>query len=105
MTSVRTRYLMVCLAALLLPALAFALLPPDALPGPAAQVLAVLACLAAIGWVLQAHVRGAGGWAAVPPMRLWLMAMGMILSIALLAVAGLAMMALLMPVTPAAMQG
>jgi len=94
MTSVRKRYFMVCLAALVLPALAFALGPHDAdAPGVGLKVVAALAFVAAIAWVLQAHVRQAGGWSAVAPMRLWMMAMGMIASMALLAVIGLAVIA------------
>ncbi len=93
MTNVRKRYFIVCLAALVLPALAFALLPPTAAPGLGVKVVAALAFLAAIVWVLQAHVRQAGGWSAVAPARLWMMAMGMIVSMALLAVIGLAVTA------------
>jgi hypothetical protein len=96
-TSVRKRYLIVCLAALVLPALAFALLPHADAPGLGVKVVATLAFVAAIAWVLQAHVRQAGGWSAVAPARLWMMAMGMILSLALFAVIGLALTATLMP--------
>jgi hypothetical protein len=93
MTSVRNRYFIVCLAALVLPALAFSLLPHTQVPGLGVKVVAALAFVAAIVWVLQAHVRQAGGWSAVAPARLWMMAMGMIVSMALLAVIGLAVTA------------
>jgi hypothetical protein len=97
MTPVRKRYFIVCLAALVLPALAFALLPHAEAPGLGVKVVATLAFVGAIAWVLKAHVHQAGGWSAVAPARLWMMAMGMIVSMALFAVIGLALISVLMP--------
>jgi hypothetical protein len=95
MVPARTRYLVVCAGALVLPAavaMAFPALRPQ---GPGFVAVACALWLVCVTWVLAPQARLAGGWLKLSPLRLLLVAVGVILALTLFAAIGLMLAALL----------
>ncbi|KGI77111.1 hypothetical protein [Oleiagrimonas soli] len=81
----RYRYWIVCALSLLLTLFALLAFPRMNPSTMTVRIVALVAWIAALAWVLQPQARQAGGWTHLPPVRFALNALGVILGIALFA--------------------
>lgn len=100
--SARKRYLVICAASLVVPAAASMAFPGLQPQGPVFVVVACVVWLTCVAWVLAPQARRAGGWLEMPPFRLLLVAVGVILGLTVFAAIGLMLATLIQMHQPAA---